>query len=486
MGSKHCIMTLGGWASPACETMGAKAEIVKHIFERQRLGSRKVVKMTQMKNALLSICIVLVMAACNLQANETAPVANGGEISTAIPEPSESTGSTSTGVEASATAEVDGASIEPVGPTPDPPRAPVPAQDRMQAADELIIQTIAMIDATTGWAIGGPGGLADSVLRTKDGGLSWDEVSPPEPAGSEGPLMAAGGFIDASLAWIVYHPEADARPGTQRSLKVWFTNDAGQHWRLSSPVSLEFVGAQHSPAWVHFASPEQGWILARYGGSGMHRYPVYLLHSLDAGAYWEILEDPYEGLWLQSCPKTGWAWHPSGIGLLTLGLCPFESAEIELTTDAGATWSSIRLPFPPGEEERFGFSSCEAQSPLILSEQELLLGSECPLWEDEPETVHLLYHSQDLGESWQIQEYPGGSLYLAERGVILALGRELHRSDNGGTTWTLIKQLAWDGQFSFVNALNGWAVARNDGEIALVHTLDGGKTWSLIEPELIP
>ena len=371
-------------------------------------------------------------------------------------------------------------------PTPEPPGDLTPAQDRMRVSDELRIQQIAMIDADIGWAIGGADGRADSVLRSVNGGLSWEEVSPPEPEDSDHPQMAAGGFLDESSAWIVYHSEADPRPGARHPLRVWSTSDAGQNWRSSSPISLEFIGSLHSPAWVHFSNSEQGWILARYGGSGMQRYPVYLLRSKDAGAYWTILEDPYEGLWLQSCPKTGWDWHISGIGVLTVGFCPFDSAEIHLTMDAGTTWESVRLPFPPGEEERFDSTSCEAHSPILLSGQELLLGSECPIWDDDPETIHLLYRTQDLGESWQIQEYPGGTLYSAGEGIILALGRNLNRSDDGGLSWKLIKQVAWDGQFSFIDAQSGWAVARDEAEIALVRTVDGGTTWQLLEPSLIP
>lgn len=237
---------------------------------------------------------------------------------------------------------------------------------------------------------------------------------------------------------------------------------------------------------MSFTDDKHGWFLSRYGGAGMHKYPVYLLYSDDGGGYWEVLEDPYEGLWLQSCPKTGWDWHAAGTGVLTLGLCPFESTEILITEDSGNSWVNLRLPFPEGEEERFGFSSCGGHSPILLSTKELLMASECPLWSDEPETVNLLYRTMDLGASWQIQEYPGGALHRVSDTVILALGKDLYRSEDAGLTWTFIKQVTWDGQFSFVDSQYGWAVARADDEIALVRTTDGGETWQLIEPVLTP
>jgi hypothetical protein len=44
----------------------------------------------------------------------------------------------------------------------------------------------------------------------------------------------------------------------------------------------------------------------------------------------------------------------------------------------------------------------------------------------------------------------------------------------------------WDGQFSFVDDLHGWAVARNEQEIALVRTQNGGTSWSILKPVSAP
>jgi hypothetical protein len=371
-----------------------------------------------------------------------------------------------------------------IAPPTEPPGELEPALRRIQSGAELVIQHVMMIDLDIGWAIGGTDGRADSVLRTDDGCMSWIEVSPPEAIEDSTPMMAVGSFLNATTAWILYHPVGDSQPGRVQDLRIWHTDDAGENWRASAPVSVEFVGADHSPAWAHFEDTHRGWVLARYGGSGMHRYPVYLLQSEDRGETWHILEDPYEGMWLQSCPKTGWDWSQSGMGIVTIGFCPFESAEIHISKNSGQSWTSIRLPFPPGEEERFGSSSCEAHSPIIFAENDLMLASECTIWSDDSETMHLLYTSEDQGDSWEIMEYPGGELLHTEGDVLLALGRDLYRSQDRGFSWTLLKQVAWDGEFSFVGSDNGWAVARNEDEIAFVRTVDGGITWQLVEPAL--
>jgi len=65
------------------------------------------------------------------------------------------------------------------------------------------------------------------------------------------------------------------------------------------------------------------------------------------------------------------------------------------------------------------------------------------------------------------------------------LGRDMYETRDGGETWDLIKTVNWDGQFSFVDEQNGWAIAKNKGEIALVRTEDGGRTWSQLEPTTV-
>ena len=54
----------------------------------------------------------------------------------------------------------------------------------------------------------------------------------------------------------------------------------------------------------------------------------------------------------------------------------------------------------------------------------------------------------------------------------------------GGISWVAVKNVNWDGQFSFIDSENGWAVARNLDDIALVYSTDGGQNWKIIEPTM--
>ena len=81
-------------------------------------------------------------------------------------------------------------------------------------------------------------------------------------------------------------------------------------------------------------------------------------------------------------------------------------------------------------------------------------------------------------------DYPGGQLVRFGSETLYALGEDMFRSDDGGASWVRFKVVAWQGQFSFINEDQGWAVAMAGEDIALVSTEDGGANWELIEYEV--
>jgi photosystem II stability/assembly factor-like uncharacterized protein len=103
-----------------------------------------------------------------------------------------------------------------------------------------------------------------------------------------------------------------------------------------------------------------------------------------------------------------------------------------------------------------------------------------------------LYTSEDGGKTWTTHIMPPSSATLSDfytRMIFfdsnygLLLGREMWRTEDGGRTWQHINTVTWNGQFSFVDRLHGWAVAESeDGEIALVYTTNGGETWNMLIP----
>ena len=97
-----------------------------------------------------------------------------------------------------------------------------------------------------------------------------------------------------------------------------------------------------------------------------------------------------------------------------------------------------------------------------------------------------LYETSDDGASWQSYPYPGGSLQFVNAASAFALSRSIQRSDDAGHTWVAVKSVNWDGQFSFISPQIAWVVATDNGQSALVKTIDGGLTWQEIKPKVAP
>ena len=111
--------------------------------------------------------------------------------------------------------------------------------------------------------------------------------------------------------------------------------------------------------------------------------------------------------------------------------------------------------------------------------------------------VSYLYASDDGGFTWETILLPDPvlasqytliyfGLPASSRHGALLLGREIYSSTDDGRTWEHVKTVNWDGQFSFVDSLRGWAIASSSEGVALVRTVDGGRTWALIKPVIGP
>jgi len=414
-----------------------------------------------------AIGIVLMLSACNL------PFGQGQEPeaeATPVPtEPAAATEDSEAGVELPT--EAAGPSQEPLG----------PAIVHFDPGQQFLVTNIQMINQNLGWSIGGLEGASDHVLRTGDGGSTWRDVTPPEPAASETETgqSALGYFLDSQVGWVTYF-RASLEPSPAQ-LRVWSTQDGGESWTASQPVDLEFLGTTDYPPALGFEDAESGWLLAANGPSGMHRYPVYLLRTVDGGRNWEIAIDPFSG-GLQSCHKSGIVFADRLTGWATVAECPISAPELSITSDGGRTWTSVPLPPPDKRPTLFETELCEGHSPQLLSPTEGALGVSCSTGL----LLNYYYRTEDGGQTWQSTLYPGGTLWLSGPRTALALGQKIYRTEDGGQTWEHIKTVQWDGQFSFVNDQVGWAVARSGDAIALVTTTDGAVNWHLLKPTVAP
>jgi photosystem II stability/assembly factor-like uncharacterized protein len=422
----------------------------------------------------LAVAVAMILAGCSL------PIVGDLQRPTQIPSftPPPAT------MEATATP-----SATPVTPTPSGPPTEAPPElgepvdlSPLAAGTEAVIQQIEMFDSNAGWAVGGVAGDDQRVLTTADGGQTWHDASPPvffAEGGAE--LRTAAFFLDVNHAWALRYTPVQGEPAAV-PLVVWRTEDGGAGWTHSQPIRVPFIGSDSASPYVVFDGGGHGWILGRIGGAGMHQYPVALYASDDDGATWQILAEPFgaDDAGLTSCHKSGMAFGDGGLGVLTIDNCPITGAEVRLTSDGGQTWGAVSLPEPSSRPGLYEQASCESHSPSIFDPSEVVVAVVCRTFDPQQE-VPFLYRSTDGGQTWTSGESAPGALTFVSPEVVWATNHDLYRSLDGGANWRLVKTVNWNGQFSFVTADMGWAVARAGQELALVRTQNGGSTWSIVE-----
>lgn len=357
-----------------------------------------------------------------------------------------------------------------------------PAIVRFEPEQLILITDIRMVTSSLGWGIGGLGGAQDHVLRTMDGGTTWQDLTPPEPAPEAGAnaKVAEGVFLDAQVARVLYYPAA-LTPEPYLAI-VWSTEDGGTTWTASESLSLDFLGSTDYPPMLRFADANTGWLVAQQGATGMHRYPIYLLRTTDGGRTWDTAIDPYAGDDLQSCNKTGLFFLDPATGWATVDNCPVTAPELWVTADGGRTWEAHPLPAPASRPNLFEDALCEAHSPQLLTPAIGFVGVSCSLGL----AIEYVYVTQDGGLTWEPHLNQGGALVMLSPRVGFALSRRIYQTLDGGVNWNATKVVTWDGQFSWIDERSGWAVARDGQALALVKTDDAGRNWDLLKPRIEP
>jgi photosystem II stability/assembly factor-like uncharacterized protein len=326
--------------------------------------------------------------------------------------------------------------------------------------------------------------LGSYLLTTSDGGSTWRESGP----NVIGPFdKIYGTFFDATHAWIIYSNAGQLDPG----LTIWLTTDGGRTWSVNSGEP-QFPQVMGDSTWAEFATldPLNLWVMVRgvYVGAGTH-HNHELFQTTDGGQTWHSLDgqisDDYTGMVFADIH--------SGIRTLqTVGAYAAGPAAYDATTDGGANWTNVELPAPldnPGLFDAYPY--CETYSPVMQSAYMIRLLVGCFDYNDPPKKfASYLYVSQDGGTSWktvrlpeQINAQDYRLLYFGSSNALL-VGRQIFASADVGKSWSLVQSVTWKGQFSFVDASHGWAVASSSEGIALVKTINGGKTWSLVKPTI--
>ncbi len=358
----------------------------------------------------------------------------------------------------------------------------------LKSQEAVRITTIHMINETAGWAIGQQSSQHDHILRTFDGGYTWIDISPPQPiARFDGMILnATAHFVNNDFAWVVY---TQPRMRSIENVQIWYTSNGGVDWGASAPLPLTRLESFFDPEQFSFIDVKQGWLLVHVDAGMSHDYSE-LFSTKDGGVHWERVVDPHtDGI--QSLHNTGIAFGNQQFGWVTKdNLGVLQETFLELTEDGGSSWKIHALPPPNDFDWQHEFNRCITSDPVFLSQRAGIVLVNCIVTIDsttfDTKTMTYIYTTPDLGQSWQYAQLPtkvDSLLFLSDQ-LGWAFGREIYETTDGGLSWASIKSINWDGQFSFVDSLQGWAVARDSDELALVKTMDGGLTWLLIDPQV--
>ena len=343
----------------------------------------------------------------------------------------------------------------------------------LPAGTEITLHWIQMVDDLIGWGVG----IADTdtrhIFHTEDGGITWEDVSPPQPFDPRITeyVPATLGVWDGDTAWVAYD-------GAEY---IWSTENGGTTWEaalITYETRLDGIFA--------VLDNYHSWFF-QFLDAGMQKVYTAVYRTVDGGRTWEMLLDPYTDINIQGFDKTGVVFINPQFGWLTRhfrGVDP--KVRINFTQDGGATWDAIELPTPPGLPDVFMSGIGALFDPYLISPEQ---GSMRVLTRrhenDEVIDQTFLYLTNDGGSTWEIQDIPNGDLYHITDEILYSVSRDIYRSEDGGANWQFVKSVNWDGQFSFVDQNTAWVVAYNGYEYALVKTTNGCQSFFEIEPVLV-
>jgi photosystem II stability/assembly factor-like uncharacterized protein len=381
----------------------------------------------------------------------------------------------------------------------------------LEADLPVTITAVEMLDSQTGWAAweGPDFGLSGFLLRTTDGGQTWQEVTPP----SGYPIQSRFFALDALHAWAI--PAMTPSGQEVEAGFIWRTTDGGQTWQVSLPLSPELQGEpalleSFLPQAIFFLDEMHGWIVISVGHY-MNQDVNVIFGTQDGGLTWNNLADKFsmgqgegqDGGAGMPCQVTGITFVDLQHGFLAgncLAVGVDENWNILVTDDGGDTWQEQALPEPSGVPQALQQAAntqnriCAA-SGVDNTPAGILVLHSCLLTEGSgmQRNYFFLSLSSDHGQTWK--GWAGEVASFVDASTGYSLGdlqqdgtRLLSVTSDGGATWQELRQVSWPGaHLDFTAIETGFALAwdwnpsQQNYDYALVQTTDGGSSWKLVE-----
>ncbi|MDE3111694.1 MAG: hypothetical protein KGK34_01995 [Chloroflexota bacterium] len=216
--------------------------------------------------------------------------------------------------------------------------------------------------------------------------------------------------------------------------RLFRSSDSGTTWQeraVPAPGTRDPSGAILVAA-ISFANDAEGWMLvAEQPATQCQQQRSELWHTIDGAASWTQLK--VAGIAFAQCKRVV-AFADARRGLLAAADTS-SAPTVYRTTDGGATWSSTRLPDPPGQPTQGGG---DALQPI------------------------------------QIRWTGTTALLEARRSFAGASQRYVYRSTDAGATWTVLASgVPEDGALALVTATRWLQILPQDSK----ETTDAGASW---------
>lgn len=315
--------------------------------------------------------------------------------------------------------------------------------DKISSGVTYTLRSISFAGSQNGWIVGDNG----TMLKTTNGGTSWVAMS----SGTTRTLYKVY-FNDANTGWV-----------NEDKHNLRRTTDGGSTWQ----VKYEYTGNAAFED-LYFVSSTTGVIVGRFsGGNSIHR-------TTDGGDTWT---DPtIYNAWIKDVhfrdDLNGWAAGITGIFSYTTdgwggAWWSVASAQSSFwrTSDGGATWTGGSISSTAWLENiRFA----DANTGWIIDSNKRFL------------------RTTDRGSSWTIQTGVTSSTMRSiaasstSTAWVVGDNNTILKTSDGGGTWNSKTSSAtsnWLQSVSFVDDQNGWAAGFSG---TVVRTNNSGRTWTAL------